>query len=52
MSETTLVTSTPVAENVLRRTRWGVFALIPGLLLTAGVAGLAFALRRIPVSES
>ena len=48
MSETTLVTITPVAEVALHRARGGIAPLIPGLLLTAGVAGLAFALRRVP----
>ncbi len=48
MSETTLVTKTPVNEAALQRARGGLVHLIPGLLLTAGVAGLAFALRRIP----
>ena len=48
MSETTLVTNTPVTEAALRQARGGIAAVIPGLLLTAGVAGLAFALRRVP----
>ncbi|MGA7972649.1 MAG: YeiH family protein [Pseudolabrys sp.] len=48
MSETTLITKTPVNEAALQRARGGLVHLIPGLLLTAGVAGLAFALRRFP----
>jgi uncharacterized integral membrane protein (TIGR00698 family) len=41
------VTSARVAQ-LPGRSRGGAFAAVPGLLLTAGVAGLAFALRRIP----
>jgi len=37
----------PVAE-LAGRVRGDLFAAIPGILLTAGVAGLAFAFRRIP----
>jgi uncharacterized integral membrane protein (TIGR00698 family) len=48
MSEATLVTNTPANEAAVQRARGGLAPLIPGLLLTAGVAGLAFALRRIP----
>jgi uncharacterized integral membrane protein (TIGR00698 family) len=48
MTETTLVSTTPATEAALQQARGGVFTLIPGLLLTAGVAGLAFALRRVP----
>lgn len=48
MSETTLVTTTPATQTVLRQARGGVFAVLPGLLLTAGVAGLAFELRSLP----
>ena len=48
MSETTLVTTTPATQTALRQVRRGVFAVLPGLLLTAGVAGLAFELRRLP----
>ena len=48
MSETTFVTDTPVTEAALRQARGGIAAVIPGLLLTAGVAGLAFGLRRVP----
>ena len=48
MSEITLVTNTPVTEAALRQARGGLVTVIPGLLLTAGVAGLAFALRRVP----
>ncbi len=47
MSEAALVTHTPVARTV-RQARGAAFAVGPGLLLTAGVAGLAFALRLIP----
>ena len=47
MSEAALVTHAPVAHTV-RQARGAVFAVGPGLLLTAGVAGLAFALRLIP----
>ena len=31
-----------------QRVRDGVFATSPGLLMTAGLAGLAFALHRVP----
>ncbi len=47
MSEVTLVTNAPVAQFA-GRARDGALAVVPGLLLTAGVAGLAFALRSIP----
>jgi uncharacterized integral membrane protein (TIGR00698 family) len=47
MSDAILVTNAPAAQ-IARRT-WGTaFAAIPGLVLAAGVAGLAYALRRIP----
>jgi len=45
VSEITLVATAP---EVARQARDGVFSSLPGLLLTAGVAGLAFALRRLP----
>jgi uncharacterized integral membrane protein (TIGR00698 family) len=48
MSETTLVTTTPATRTALRQARGGVLAVLPGLLLTAGVAGLAFELRSLP----
>ncbi|HZD90872.1 MAG TPA: YeiH family protein [Pseudolabrys sp.] len=48
MSETTLVSPAAVNEAALRQAKGGLVPLIPGLLLTAGVAGLAFALRRVP----
>jgi len=48
MSETALVTNTSVTEVALQRAHGGMTAVIPGLLLTAGVAGLAFALRWVP----
>ena len=48
MSETTLITTTPATPNALRQARGGVLAVLPGLLLTAGVAGVAFELRRLP----
>ncbi|MEJ2624016.1 MAG: YeiH family protein [Pseudolabrys sp.] len=48
MSETTLVTTTPANEADVQRARGGLIPLIPGVLLTAGVAGLAFALRHVP----
>lgn len=47
MSEAIVVASAPVAR-IAKLTRHGVFAAVPGALLTAGVAGLALALRRIP----
>jgi len=47
MSEVTLVINAPIAQ-VAGQARNGALAVVPGLLLTAGVAGLAFALRRIP----
>jgi len=40
-------TNTAVSQ-ISRQARRDVFAAVPGLLLTAGVAGLAFALRGIP----
>jgi uncharacterized integral membrane protein (TIGR00698 family) len=48
VSETALVTTSPATETALRQARGGIFAVIPGLLLTAGVAGLAFELRSLP----
>jgi uncharacterized integral membrane protein (TIGR00698 family) len=42
------VTSARVPRLSGLSSRGGAFAAVPGLLLTAGVAGLAFALRRIP----
>ncbi len=48
MSETTVATSTPATETALRQARGGVVTVLPGLLLTAGVAGLAFELRALP----
>ena len=47
MSDAIVVAGAPVAR-IAKLTRHGVFAAVPGALLTAGVAGLAFALRRIP----
>jgi uncharacterized integral membrane protein (TIGR00698 family) len=47
MSEAIVVASAPAAR-IVKLTRHGVSAAVPGVLLTAGVAGLAFALRRIP----
>lgn len=47
MSEAVFVTDAPVAQ-IAQQGRYGVFTALPGLLLTAGVAGIAFALRRIP----
>jgi uncharacterized integral membrane protein (TIGR00698 family) len=47
MNEAVFVADAPVAQ-IARQGRYGIFAAVPGLLLTAGVAGLAFALRRIP----
>jgi uncharacterized integral membrane protein (TIGR00698 family) len=47
MSEAIVVASAPVAR-LAKLARHGVFAAVPGVSLTAGVAGLAFALRRIP----
>src|ERR1700722_11567828 len=47
MSDTILVTNAPAAQ-IARQTGHNTFAPVPGLVLTVGVAGLAFALRRIP----
>jgi len=47
MSDAILVTNAPAAQ-IARQTGHNTFAPVPGLVLTAGVAGLAFALRRIP----
>lgn len=47
MGEVTLVTNEPIAQFD-GQARNGALAVVPGLLLTAGVAGFAFALRSIP----
>ena len=47
MSEVTFVTHAPIAQFA-RQARNDTLAVVPGLLLMAGVAGLAFALRSIP----
>jgi uncharacterized integral membrane protein (TIGR00698 family) len=49
MSDSILVGNAP-AVRIVRQASVdaGAFAAVPGLVLTAGVAGLAFALRRIP----
>lgn len=44
MSEIALVTANPATGAVLRPSRSGILAALPGLLLTAGMAGLAFEL--------
>jgi len=47
MAEAAFFANTP-AVQIARQGRYGVFAAVPGLLLMAAVAGLAFTLRRIP----
>lgn len=46
MSEVTVTTAR--GSRIVGQARGDLLAAVPGLLLTAGVAGLAFALRRIP----
>ena len=47
MSDTTVTSSKSIVQ-IAKAARGGPLAVVPGLALTAGVAGLAFALRGIP----